>query len=224
MLDFLQMGLGLKEVIVLTISLCLVLLISFSLHEFAHAYAAFKNGDPTAKALGRLTINPMAHIDIAGFVCCMLFGFGWAKPVPINPAHFRNYKKGIITTSIAGVLANFILAFIGCGLYYVFQIFLAPLIVNEYLIMLIGSFFGFLYNINICLMIFNLLPIPPLDGFNVISAVTKYDNKFVQFMQKYGSIILFAIVIFGSRLLSVLISWISMPIDMLWIWILSLFI
>ena len=222
MLDFLKMGLEFKQVIALTISLCLVLLISFSLHEFAHAYIAHKNGDPTAKALGRLTINPMAHIDWAGFICCMLFGFGWAKPVPINPVHFRKYKQGIIATSAAGVCMNLILAFIGAGLYYAFLIFLAPIIANEYLFLLIGSFVYFMFTINLSLMVFNLLPIPPLDGFNIINAVTKYNNKFVQFMQKYGVIILFILLFAFSALLGQLISWIAWPIEKFWTWIFNL--
>ncbi|MBE5734952.1 MAG: site-2 protease family protein [Clostridiales bacterium] len=224
MLDFIEMGLGVKEVIVLTISMTLVLLISFSLHEYAHALIAYKNGDMTAKSLGRLTVNPLAHIDPIGFVCCMLFNFGWAKPVPINPLHFRNYKKGIVATSIAGVITNLILAFIGCGLYFAYVLFLQPLIVNQYLSILLGSFLYFLFNINICLMVFNLLPIPPLDGFNVINAVTKYGNKFVQFMERYGTIILLMILIFGSNILGWLISYVALPIELLWSWIFGLFL
>ncbi len=224
MLDFLQMGLSIKEVLVLTISLCLVLLLSFSLHEYAHAFVAYKNGDMTAKSLGRLTINPLAHIDLAGFICCILFRFGWAKPVPINPAQFRNYKKGVITTSIAGVVANLILAFVGCGLLYVYLFFLQPIIVNRYLSILIGSFVYFLFNINVCLLVFNLLPIPPLDGFNIIQAVTKYNNKFVQFMQKYGTIILFVVIFCFARLLGWLISYVAMPLELFWMWIFGLFV
>ena len=122
-----------RLILAVSLSLCAVLVISFTLHEFAHALVAYKCGDYTAKAHGRLTINPLAHIDVMGFLCCFLFCFGWAKPVPINPLHFRKYKKGIILTSIAGIIVNIILAFIGCGLLYCYLAFWAHKITNQYL-------------------------------------------------------------------------------------------
>ena len=112
MLNFLDIVEG-YEFIYAGIAMLLVLIISLSLHEFGHAYVAYKQGDITPKYQGRVTLNPLAHIDPIGFLCCALFGFGWAKPVEINPLKFRNYKSGIFKVSIAGVTANLILSFLG---------------------------------------------------------------------------------------------------------------
>ena len=197
------------------LALLFVLVVSLSLHEFAHAYVAYKQGDDTAKILGRVTINPFAHIDPIGFVCCALFGFGWAKPVPINPIKFRKYRKGLFLTSIAGVTVNLTLSFFGCGLFLLISKYLAVMGLN-FFTMFLFYFFQFLYLINLCLFIFNLLPVYPLDGFNCISALTRYDNKFVNFMHKYGTIILIVVLFFGDALLFQLINWIGTPIELLW--------
>ena len=187
MINFIGAFKGLQFVII-CLAFILVVVISFTLHEFAHAYAAYKCGDNTPKAMGRLTINPIKHIDPLGFICCILFGIGWAKPVPINPLKFRNYKKGLFITSIAGITVNYILAFISYPLFLVFNNLYVSTLNNA--LNFLAYFFLFMYSINIMLFVFNLLPIYPLDGFNMISALTKYDNKFIDFMRKYGSIIL----------------------------------
>lgn len=202
-----------SQIIPAGLALVLVLVLSLSLHEFGHAYVAYKQGDFTPKAMGRVSLNPLTHIDPVGFVCCMLFGFGWAKPVEINPLNFRNYKKGMVLTSIAGVVVNLILAIVGCGCYMLCLRFL-PL-VNGFNLFLL-YFFEYLYTLNICLFIFNLLPIYPLDGFKVVSTLTKYGNKFVNFMYKYGNIILIVLLVFGDALLFSLVNWVSMPIELLW--------
>lgn len=212
MLNFIN-DLSGTEIISAGFALILVLVISLSLHEFGHAFVAYKQGDITPKIMGRVTLNPLAHIDPIGFVCCALFGFGWAKPVEINPIKFRNYKKGLFLTSIAGVTINIILAFLGCGIYYICLRFL-PL-TNGFNLFLL--YFGmFMYTINLSLFVFNLLPVYPLDGFNCIAALTKYDNKFVNFMRKYGTLILIIVLIFGDILLFQLVQWIGTPLEMLW--------
>lgn len=94
------------------------ILISLTFHEFGHAYAAYKMGDPTARNLGRMTLNPLAHIDPIGFILLVLFGFGWAKPVPVNPRNYNNFKKGEIVVSLAGVTMNLILAVVGAMILY----------------------------------------------------------------------------------------------------------
>lgn len=195
------------------LAMLLVLVLSLSLHEFGHAFIAYKQGDYTPKEMGRVTLNPLAHMDPIGFVCCMFFGFGWAKPVEVNPLKFRKYRRGMFLTSIAGVVVNLILAFIGCGLYYLCMRFL-PL-TNDFQWFLY-YFSLLLFSLNISLFVFNLLPIYPLDGFNCISAVSKYDNKFVNFMRQYGNIVLILVVVFGGNLLSSLVYWVGLPIEILW--------
>ena len=136
------------------------ILVALSFHEWAHAYAAYKLGDPTARNMGRMTINPFAHIDPLGFLTLLLFRFGWAKPVPISTRYFKNARRDELIVSLAGVAANLILAFLSMGVLYIF-IFTTG--VNQAGMELFSNFFF----LNISLCIFNLLPIPPLDGYHV---------------------------------------------------------
>lgn len=133
-----------------------VVLLAISVHEMAHGFAAYKLGDNTAKYDGRLSLNPLRHIDPFGALCMLFFGFGWAKPVRVNPNYFKNHKRDMALTGLAGPLSNFLMAFIGMlGLLYLCRIF--P---NIYLI----QFFSLVVLLNIGLGVFNLIPIPPLDG------------------------------------------------------------
>lgn len=166
--------------------------IAFSAHEFSHALVANWCGDRTAKSLGRMSLNPFKHIDTFGMLSFLFVGFGWAKPVPINPLKFRNYKRGIRLVSSSGVVTNFFLSFAFSAMFY----FLAPLLnLNNVFFMFIFYLLMFSTTINLSLAIFNLLPIYPLDGFNFLSSFMRPDNKFVQFMYRYGSIILLIVVI-----------------------------
>ena len=99
------------DLIIAGIAMLLTLIISLSMHELAHAFVAYKNGDDTAKLMGRLTLNPIAHLDPMGLLFCIIFGFGWAKPVPVNPLKFKKYRSGMAWVSVAGVITNYILAF-----------------------------------------------------------------------------------------------------------------
>lgn len=200
------------DFVVFALAYLLVIILSLSLHEFAHAYSAYKCGDNTPKAMGRVNLNPFRHIDAIGIICCALFGFGWARPVQIQPSNFRNVKKGTVWTSIAGVLTNFILSFLGYGFYC-----LTGLIsINNYFILFLRLFFYAMYFINLSLAIFNFLPIYPLDGFKLVEALTKYDNPYVNFMYKYGNLILVLLIVFFDNILIKLMSLLSYPI--LWFW------
>lgn len=171
----------------------LALLLVLPLHEFAHAFVAVKNGDPTPRFAGRYTLNPLAHFDVTGLVCFVLVGFGWAKPVPINPNNFKNYKKGCFTVSIAGVAANYILAFL-----------VYPLCILSYRIPQFGYFttvlqftLYFAFYMSLSFFVFNLIPVYPLDGFMAIDALVKRRNGVYDFLRYKGIYVLYALFALG---------------------------
>ncbi len=170
-------------------------------HEFAHAFVANKMGDPTAKLAGRLTLNPAKHLDPIGAICLVVFGFGWAKGVPINPNLFRNYKKGQILVSISGILTNLCL-----GVIFTFLSVIANLFFNSEILILqfLQALFMYSAMLNYVLAVFNILPIYPLDGFSLLEAFLPYENKFLTFMRKYGVIILLILLL--SNLIDLLIG------------------
>ncbi|MCK9574949.1 MAG: site-2 protease family protein [Clostridia bacterium] len=221
MLDILLSDMSGIQILIYLLSFLLAILFALSLHEYAHAYIAVKQGDITPKALGRLSLNPLRHIDPLGFLFLMLFGFGWAKPVPINPTKFKNFRKGLFLTSIAGVTMNLILAIFSMG-------FLV--LTNKYFnnnnnasLFLLIFFLQFTY-INIGLAIFNLLPIYPLDGFNMLVSCLKFNSPFLNFMRKYGTYILLGLMISGllSIGISYVIDFIANPLEMFWNWVFSI--
>ena len=138
-----------------------VVLLAISVHEMAHGFVAYKLGDPTAKSMGRLSLNPLKHLDPIGAICMLLFGFGWAKPVMVNPYYFKNIKRDTALVSLGGPLSNFILAFIGIAVYKILIVCNTPL--NAFTNIVVVFLANFIY-LNIGLGTFNLLPIPPLDG------------------------------------------------------------
>ncbi|MCI8413215.1 MAG: site-2 protease family protein [Clostridia bacterium] len=172
----------------------MVIVISMVLHELAHGYVALWNGDATAKVNGRLTPNPLAHFDIIGFFMLMTVGFGYAKPVPVNPFNFRHQKRGIFTVAIAGVTVNFILAFLSFGLMAFFSWLQVKFPGAVTVLGYFRLFFTYMVIVNLSLFFFNLLPLYPLDGFRVIEAFTRYNNRVAQFFRKYGQYILLALV------------------------------
>ena len=151
----------------------LVVLLTLTIHEYAHAYAAYKMGDPTARNLGRLTLNPIKHIDPVGAICMVFFHVGWAKPVPINARNFKNPRKGFAITALAGPGINIIISFIFAFFYLLFLSFISSVAFeSEFLFNLSRNFLLFLYLmhvINLGIAIFNLIPIPPLDGSRILS-------------------------------------------------------
>lgn len=166
-----------------------VLLFAITIHEYAHGRVALWLGDPTAKNMGRLTLNPLPHIDPFGAICLFIFHFGWAKPVPVDPRYFKNVRKGIILMSLAGPMANISLAFIaGIAIRY----FFFPL--EVYRLALIYLLF-----MNIGLGLFNLLPIPPLDGSHILENLLplRAAQKYREF-GRYGPIIILGIVVLDN--------------------------
>lgn len=167
------------------------ILIALSFHEFAHAWAAWRMGDPTAKNAGRLTLDPIRHLDLIGTVCIILFQFGWAKPVPINPRNFKHPKRDEILVSLAGVAMNFLISFIA---------FAVLAIVYKGVVGDIAStIIDYIMILNIYFGVFNLIPIPPLDGFHIISALfIKKAGQVVAALYRYGFIILFILLLTGA--------------------------
>jgi Zn-dependent protease len=193
------------------ISRIIILLIAFTVHEFAHAWTATAYGDETPRQNGRLTLNPLSHLDVMGSLMLLVAGFGWAKPVPINPyALQRRSTAAVMIVSLAGPLSNFLMAIFAAVPWRLGLASFAPSPVA-----LLPSFGQFLFQfiiINLSLMLFNLIPIPPLDGDKVAeyffppSWARTLDN-----IRPYGPLILLA-VIFGGPLIGVdVLGWVMGP-------------
>ncbi len=200
------------------------ILISLSFHEMAHAFASYRLGDPTAKRLGRLTMNPLRHLDPIGTLMLLVsmysgFGFGWAKPVPIDPSYYKNYKRGTVMVSLAGPLSNLLLAFI-----FSFPMVLiamdSGLTHNEiynssYWIYgtdlsfrsVLFNISRFFYMINIGLAIFNILPIPPLDGSKIMTAVLPAKAYFgLMRYERYIGMVFLVLMILRPGVLSAIMN------------------
>ncbi len=177
------------------------ILFGFSTHEFWHAYTATSFGDDTPAKQGRLTLNPLAHIDLIGFLLLIYAGFGWAKPVQVNPQAFRNPKRDDILVSIAGPLSNLVTAVIFALIIKGLFLFARELFViagyGEYILRILIYFVW----INLVLFVFNLIPLPPLDGSHVLFALLpdRFQHLKEQFFQ-FGGIALMALILFESLL------------------------
>ena len=163
------------------IYLAIGVILSMSIHELAHGLVSYWMGDPTAKLEGRLSLNPFKHIDWAGLVCLLFFGFGWAKPVPIDSRYYKDAKTGIIWTSFAGPVANFLLSFICVFLFYALYKF-APQFIFTAAGNFISSVLSYTGLISTGFGIFNLIPIPPLDGSKVVFSFLP-DDKYYKFIE-----------------------------------------
>lgn len=184
-----------------------VAIISLSVHESAHGYVSYKLGDPTARNLGRITLNPFKHFDLLGFICMVLFRVGWAKPVPVNARYYKNPRVGMALTAAAGPISNLLLAFIGV-LGSEFTYLLAISAPMEYslltVVFTIYNFFMLFALCNISLAIFNLIPVPPFDGSRILYVFLppKYYFGIMKY-ERYimiGMLVLFYIGVFDKPL------------------------
>lgn len=191
---------NLQDIIIRTIAV----LVAIIPHEMAHGYAAYLCGDETAKNDGRLSLNPLHHLDPIGTICLIFFKFGWAKPVMINPNNFRDRKKGTFFVSIAGVLTNFILAIIAV-------IIMKYIRLSDFVFELFMNIFWF----NIILGVFNLIPIPPLDGSKLLFSFLppKYEYYLIKY-EKYGYILLL-LLIMTDNLDKILIPMVNFMINLI---------
>lgn len=184
------------------------LLLAITVHEYAHARTSYAMGDPTPKWKGRLSLNPLAHLDPVGLLMLWLFKFGWARPVEINPSYYKDSKKGIALVSVAGPLSNLIFAFIT----------MIVLKLNLFNNGIIDSFIYILFLYNLTLAIFNLIPIPPLDGSKILMGLLprRQAYKFSQ-LESYGPFILILMVYFGilNIILNPLIQFVYRGLDVL---------
>lgn len=182
----------------------IAIIISLSIHEWGHAFAAHLNGDDTARNYGRMTLNPLAHIDPRGLIFLLLIGFGWAKPVPVNSRNYKNYRLGEFTVSFAGIFMNLVLALLAA----------AGHIIYAYVCIKKGSepsmnlimFFDILGMLNCSLAVFNLIPVYPLDGSHIFELIfgKLVGPKVLNWMHRNGTFILYGVLI-----LSVVLSYVT---------------
>ena len=191
-------------VISLLLSLPIALL-ALSLHETAHGFAAWKLGDPTARSLGRLTLNPLKHLNPIGTLCMILAGFGWANPVPINSRYFKKPRRDMALTALAGPISNFLLSFFAAFLYVLLVVLLGripSLAVAPRTVVLFAQytvqFVYILHFVNLTLGLFNCIPVPPLDGSRfLLPLLPRRAHFFVIRYERYFSLALLLLLVFG---------------------------
>lgn len=182
------------------VSLVIAVILAMSIHEMAHGLVSYWLGDPTAKLQGRISLNPFAHVDWLGVLCLLLFHFGWAKPVPVDPSYYKDRKTGIIWTSFAGPVANFLLAFV-CIFCLILILKLNPLFLYSNLGSLLESILSMTATLNIGFGLFNLIPVPPLDGSKVLFAFLP-DEQYYRFIQGSPFFMLVLVVLIYLGILS----------------------
>lgn len=197
-----------------------ILFIALPVHEFAHGWVAYRMGDPTAKYAGRLTLNPFKHLDLMGVLMMFLVGVGWARPVPVNSTYLKNRRTGLLLISLAGPLSNLVLAFLGMFIWglIVKLVNVGIIVINSMTmadVLIYGTEFlqAFIF-VNISLAVFNLIPVPPLDGSRILSSVIPEESyyHFARYEQFIGLAFLLLVVVLPDNLFSRFINFFAMPI------------
>ncbi len=184
------------DVVFIVLSFAALILVMLPIHELAHAWVATRLGDNTAQWHGRLTLNPFAHLDLWGTLCLVLFGFGFARAVPVNPRNFANPKRDMALTAAAGPVSNLLMALVSLLVFRVSTILLNGTYLLDILYIVFVQVFA---SVNVALAVFNLLPLPPLDGSRIFAAVAP--SRWVYYMeryQQYFTLGLFALIAFGA--------------------------
>ena len=220
-------SLTMQDAVMEILAVVMIVFLVLPLHEMAHGFVAYKLGDNTAKNMGRLRFNPMAHVDPIGALMILFVGFGWAKPVPVNPRNFKNPKAGMAVTALAGPVSNLLAGFAAALLYNVATIVATNVSLSTGAWELISIFFIYFISINISLAVFNLIPIPPLDGSKILFAFLPdrivykaYQNE--QVLSIVLIVLIFTGVLTGplSYLQNILTNWVfrlaSLPFAAFW--------
>ncbi len=187
----------LVSVLMQILATLVIIFLVLPFHEFAHGWMANRLGDPTARLSGRLTFNPIASLEPFGALCLLLFGFGWAKPVPVDSRYFKNPRSGMALTALAGPVANLIAAYIGALVFYAVMIFAPDNIVISYILV----FLQYYAMINSVLAVFNLVPLPPLDGSKILVSFLSDRARFL-FYQYQNVLSMIGMVLLVSGTLS----------------------
>lgn len=228
-----------RDTILLSLYAIPAILISLSFHELAHAYVSYLLGDPTAKMMGRLTMNPLRHLDPAGTLMLVAsvfsgFGFGWAKPVPIDPSYYKHRKRGTVLVSLAGPLSNLLLAFIslfpvaliglgrGMDIYEIVTSSYGRFYADFSFQSIAFNIFRYFYIINVGLAIFNLLPIPPLDGSRILMAVLPAKTYFgMMRYERYVGIAFLVLMVLKPGFLSTILWPLRVVVEIVFLLVIS---
>ena len=197
MLTFLKSNQDFGYMLMYIIAYIMALFIAMPFHEFAHALAAKREGDYTAVALKRYTLAPLSHIDIKGLIFLMFFGFGWAKPVPIDSRNFKRGKKSKFLVSIAGILTNLILGTLFLFIFYLILRISPEFYSSSFYGELVYTFLDVSVLLNYSLAFFNILPLYPLDGYKIVETFAKWNSNIVDFLKKYSIVIYIILVVSG---------------------------